>query len=44
MCWTKEMEQTNYFYKQLNSQQLWRIKTPEEFAYETGFYAQDTSL
>ena len=31
-----------YFHKQQNSQQLWRFKTPEEFAYETGFYAEET--
>ncbi len=31
-----------YLHQQQTSQQHWRFKTPKEFAYETGFYAQYT--
>lgn len=31
-----------YFHKQQNSQRPRRFKTPEEFTYETGFYAEET--
>eukprot|EP00064_Thunnus_orientalis_P017261 superscaffoldBa00003621_g17341 len=30
-----------YFHKQPNSQRMWTFKTPEEFSYETGIYAEE---
>lgn len=31
-----------YFHKKPNSQRMWTFKTPEEFSYDTGVYAEET--